>query len=78
MKPSPEFQRKLKASETEIRNYISYLQAENAKLQKRVAQLAVACISKDHRIASLDKELKKQIKKGHLTVIVNRSVGEKT
>ena len=68
----------LKAAEPEVHAYVKNLEAENARLQRKIAKLECDNMSYKHRVASLQKELKKYLKKGHLTVLVNRNVGVKT
>jgi regulator of replication initiation timing len=59
MPPTSELKKKLKACEPEIRDYVSYLQLENAKLQRRIAKLEAEKITSDNRVRALEKELKK-------------------
>ncbi|MDH5710659.1 MAG: hypothetical protein OEZ15_03205 [Gammaproteobacteria bacterium] len=62
----------LKSAPLLIREYIKELKAENRKLQKSIAKLESSKTSNDHKITELKKELNKCLKKGHLTVTVNR------
>jgi hypothetical protein len=57
--PSPEFRKKLKACEPEVKHYATCLQIENAKLQRRIAKLEAKAVSDVNRIAALTKQLKK-------------------
>ena len=62
----------LKSSQLPVREYIRNLEMENAKLQKQISKLECANMSHKHKVASLQKELNKYLKKGHLTVVVKR------
>lgn len=64
----------LKSTSLLIREYVKKLETENAKLQKNIAKLECDGISNKHRINELKKELDKCLKKGHLTVNVNRNI----
>jgi predicted RNase H-like nuclease (RuvC/YqgF family) len=66
----------LKSSQLPVREYVRHLELENAKLQKQIAKLECTNMSHKNKIAALKKELNKDLKKGHLTVIVNRNVGK--
>jgi hypothetical protein len=66
----------LKSSQLPVREYVRHLELENAKLQKQIAKLECTNMSHKNKIAALQKELNKYLKKGHLTVIVNRNVGQ--
>lgn len=63
----------LKSTSVLVREYVKNLEAENAKLQKNIAKLECNEISNKHKITELKKELNKLIKKGHITVNVNRN-----
>jgi len=68
----------LKSTDFIIREYVRKLEAENAKLQTKIAKLECSDMSKKHEISALKKRLDAYLKKGHLTVVVNRNVGVKT
>jgi len=68
---TPEFKKKLKACEPEIRDHVAYLQLENTKLQRRIAKLEAVKITSDNRVRALEKELKKS--KPPANVIVHTS-----
>lgn len=59
MSPTPEFKKKLKTCEPEIRDFVANLQLENAKLQRKIAKLEAEKISSDNMVRALGKELKK-------------------
>ena len=59
MPPSPELQRKLKICEPEIILYVTELELENAKLQKKIAKFEVEKITSKNRIIALQEELNK-------------------
>lgn len=63
----------LKSTSVLVREYVKNLETENAKLQKNIAKLECNEISNKHKITELKKELNKLIKKGHITVNVNRN-----
>lgn len=63
----------LKSTSVLVREYVKNLEAENVKLQKNIAKLECNEISNKHKITELKKELNKLIKKGHITVNVNRN-----
>lgn len=60
MPPTPELKKKLKMCELEIRDYTTYLQLENAKLQRRIAKLEAEKVTSDNRIRALKKEIEKR------------------
>ena len=64
----------LKSASLLIREYVKGLEAGNEKLQKNIAKLESSEISSKHKINELKKELDKCLKKGHLTVSVNRNI----
>jgi len=74
---SAEIKSALKSTPLIIREYVRNLEAENAKLQKSIAKHECNAISNKHKIAELKKELDACIKKGHLTVVVNRDSNKK-
>ena len=55
-----------------IREYVRKLEAENARLQRKIARLECNDMSQKHEISALKKKLDAYLKKGHLTVIVRR------
>ena len=63
----------LKSTSVLVREYVKNLETENVKLQKNIAKLECNEISNKHKITELKKELNKLIKKGHITVNVNRN-----
>lgn len=67
MSPTPELKRKLKLCETDIINYVSELEFENAKLQRQVAKLQVDKMSSKNRIMALQKELNKFTTRNKIT-----------
>jgi len=67
----------LKSADLIIREYVKKLEAENAKLQRKIAKLECNDISQKHEISALKKKLDAYLKKGHVTVVVNRNVGVK-
>ena len=67
----------LKSADFIIREYVRKLEAENAKLQRKIAKLECNDMSQKHEISALKKKLNAYLKKGHITVLVNRNVGVK-
>jgi len=68
----------LKSTDFIIREYVRKLEAENAKLQTKIAKLECNDMSQKHEISALKKKLDAYLKKGHLTVVINRNVEAKT
>ena len=67
----------LKSVDLIIREYVKKLEAENARLQRKIAKLECNDMSQKHEISALKKKLNAYLKKGHITVIVNRNIGVK-
>ena len=67
----------LEASQVVVRDYVRNLEGENVRLQRQIAKLECNNMSYKNRVASLQNELSKYLKKGHITVRVNRNVGAK-
>ena len=61
MPPSPELDAKLKASDSEIQQFIIQLKAENLKAQTRIAKLEAQKISNENKITALEKELSRYV-----------------
>ena len=68
----------LKSTDFIIREYVRTLEAENAKLQTKIAKLECNDISQKHEISALKKKLNAYLKKGHLTVGIDRNAGVRT
>lgn len=66
----------LKSSQLPVREYVRNLESQIAQLQKQKAKLECNNTSQKHEIAALKKELNAYLKKGHITVLVNRNVGK--
>ena len=49
----------LEKADTHIKQYVSAMEAENAKLQRQIAKLEVNQVSLNNRVKALEKELKK-------------------
>lgn len=64
--------RLLKSSSQDVREYVKHLEAENRRLHDMVAKLECANTSCKYRASSLQKELNKCIKKGHVTVVIRK------
>lgn len=62
----------LKASQLIVREYVKALQTENAKLQRRIAQLETKALSNDRRILELEKEFKRLGHKTFATELADR------
>ena len=63
----------IKSTEVVVREYVKKLEAENARLQRQLAKLECNDMSQKHKISALQKKLNAYLKKGHITVIVDRS-----
>jgi len=63
----------IKSTEMVVREYVKKLESENAKLQRQIAKLECNDMLQKNKISALQKKLKTYLKKGHITVIVDRS-----
>lgn len=63
----------LMSAELLVREYMKKLESENAKLQRQIAKLECNQMSQTNKISALQKKLNAYLKKGHITVIVDRS-----
>jgi ribosomal protein L18E len=63
----------IKSTEMVVREYVKKLESENAKLQRQIAKLECNDMSQKNKISALQKKLNAYLKKGHITVIVDRS-----
>jgi len=64
----------LKSAELVVREYVKKLESENAKVQRQIAKLECTYMSQANKISALEKKLNAYLKKGHITVIVDRRV----
>jgi len=55
----PDLKSSLKKAQPIVRQYVSELEARNAKLQHKIVKLEADKIERDHRIKAFEKELKK-------------------
>jgi ribosomal protein L18E len=62
-----------KSAELVIREYVKKMESENAKLQRQIAKLECNYMSQTNKNSALQKKLNAYLKKGHITVIVDRS-----
>lgn len=60
----------------QLKMQVRALKSEVTKLQTKNVKIETENLSLKSKVAATQKELIKQLKKGHLTVIVNRDVGE--
>jgi hypothetical protein len=63
----------IKSTEMVVREYVKKLESENAKLQRKIAELECNGMSQKNKISAIQKKLNAYLKKGHITVIVDRS-----
>ncbi|HNV89127.1 MAG TPA: hypothetical protein PKL53_09215 [Methylotenera sp.] len=62
----------IKSSQLPVREYVRNLEAENTKLQKQIAKLECNNISQKHEVSALKQKLNAYLKKGHVTVVLNK------
>jgi hypothetical protein len=62
----------LKLSPQGVRDYVKHLEKENSRLHAMIVKLECKNTSSSHRAESLQKELDKCIKKGHVTVVIRK------
>jgi len=67
----------IKSTEVVVRDYVKKLESENAKLQRQIAKLECNDMSQKNKISALQRKLNAYLKKGHITVIVDRSCASK-
>lgn len=67
-KSASDLQAKLKKADPIIRNYVSELEAENAKLQRQIAKFQVKDVSRDNRIKALEKAIKEDTPQVHIDI----------
>lgn len=66
----------IKSLQLPVREYVKNLESQIAKLQKQKAKFECNDMSQRHEIAALKKQLSACLKKGHITVLVNRNVSK--
>lgn len=76
IKPSAPLQVKLKASDPDVRAHVKHLESVNRKLQTQFVKFQSQHITDNNRIAALEKELEKELKKGRRPVISIRTFSE--
>jgi hypothetical protein len=68
MNEIPNLRRKLEMAEPDVRAYVKHLETTNRKLQTQMVKFQSQHFTDKNRIAALEKELKK----GHVRVIIKR------
>jgi hypothetical protein len=61
----------LRGADPMLVEYVKSLERENSKLQKQIVALECNAVSSKNRVASLQKEVNKLVKKGHITVVLS-------
>ena len=72
MSETPNLRRDLEMAEPDVRAYVRHLETTNRKLQEQIVKFQSQRFTDKNRIAALEKELKKLLKKGHVRVIIKR------
>lgn len=68
MKLPPDIKAKLKNADSDVQKLVSYLIAENKKLQKKIVKYEFKNLTDKNRIDTLKEKLNEESKKEYLTV----------
>ncbi|PKO83743.1 MAG: hypothetical protein CVU17_06575 [Betaproteobacteria bacterium HGW-Betaproteobacteria-11] len=73
MRPSQTLKLAIKASDLPVREYVRNLELKIVQLQKRNVKLECDYLAQKTEIAALKKKVAAYHKKGHVTVVINRT-----